>query len=68
MTDNEYYKNKIIEMAKELEKIRLEIYQKADKDSDKDFFEHTNNLLFKAQSELSYTIADAVSMLDFIEE
>ena len=60
MAKNEYYKNRLIEMAKELEKITLEIYQKADKNSDKDFFEHTNNLLFKAQSELNYDIAQAV--------
>jgi hypothetical protein len=63
----EYYSNKIREIAKQLEELRKEIYQKTEHNIDKEFFEHTDNLLFKAQSDLNYTIAEAVSLLDYKE-
>ena len=67
MDKNEYYENKVRELGKELEKIRLEIYKNTNHNKDKEFFEHTNNLLFKIQSQLSYDITTAVSLLDYKE-
>lgn len=63
----EYYSNKIREIAKQLEELRKEIYQKTEHENDKEFFEYTNNLLFKAQSNLNDSIAEAVSLLDYKE-
>lgn len=62
-----YYSNKIREIAKQLEELRKEIYQKTEHENDKEFFEHTDKLLFKAQSDLNYTIAEAVGLLDYKE-
>lgn len=64
----ENYVNKIRELAKQLEELRIEIYQNTNHDLDKEFFEHTDNMLFKAQSDLNYTIADAVGLLDYKDE
>ena len=62
---NLYYGNKIREIAKQLEQLRTEIYQQTDKSQDIEFFEHTDNMLFKAQSDLAYHIAEAVELLDY---
>lgn len=64
----ENYVNKIRELAKQLEELRIKIYQNTNHDLDKEFFEHTDNMLFKAQSDLNYTIADAVGLLDYKDE
>lgn len=63
---NVYYANKVREIAKQLEQLRLEIYQNTDRTLDDiGFAEHTDNMLFKAQSDLNYHIAEAVELLDY---
>ena len=64
---NLYYGNKIREIAKQLEQLRTEIYQQADKTQDIEFFEHTDNMLFKTQNHLANCIAEAVELLDYKE-
>lgn len=61
----EEYKEKIIKIAKELEQIRVEIYQKADQEEDREYFNHINDLLFKTQSKLNYDIAEGVELLNY---
>ena len=63
----ENYVKKIRELANQLEELRKEIYMNTNHELDKEFFEHTDNLLFKTQSELNYNIAEAVSLLDYKE-
>lgn len=61
---DEKFKRRLISLAKDLEMIRLEIYQNAVESEDK---QKLDNELFALQSKINYEISEMAYLLDYKE-
>lgn len=61
---DEKFKRKLMSLAKDLEMIRLEIYQNAVESEDK---QELDNELFALQSKINYEISEMAYLLDYKE-
>lgn len=61
---DEKFKRRLVSLAKDLEMIRLEIYQNAVESEDK---QELDNELFALQSKINYEISEMAYLLDYKE-
>lgn len=61
---DEKFKRRLMSLAKDLEMIRLEIYQNAVESEDK---QELDNELFALQSKINYEISEMAYLLDYKE-
>ena len=65
MERGKYYSQEINDLGKQLEKIRLEIYNDTIHDLDEEFFNYVNDTLTTISNRLTFDIPQSIEVLDY---